>query len=359
MAQVRFQIIPPIDRPGDPVTLAMEHGGGEPLELAWEPPFHVGEIEVPEGTSLRYQVRRGSRACEVDAFGSPMATRSHDTWLNNTIVDVVADWEDRFTGRLERVTVPSEILQADREVLVWLPPGYFENEATQFPLIIGFDGSRLFNPVTSPSGVDWALDETVGLLSRRGVMPECIVAGVVESAGEDASGHSLRDVELSEERGGERFSSFAALELTPFLEGHYRTIPKSASRTVVGAGLGGLRAFWTAMGYPEVFGRAACLSTSFEDISQSLPATSRSLLAVEEGMFPPGAGRFYFDHGDTGLDECYEIYHTILSGLLREKGWVAGRDFEIRRVPESGHDDLSWRARIGDALRWLAGQTSR
>jgi hypothetical protein len=114
-----------------------------------------------------------------------------------------------------------------------------------------------------------------------------------------------------------------------------------------------VRAFWTALEYPAVFANAACLSTSFEDISQAVPGCSHSLIGLEEGVFPPTDGRFYFDHGDVGLDECYEIYHTILSSLLREKGWLAGKHMEIRRICAGAHDDLSWRHRIGGALQWL------
>jgi S-formylglutathione hydrolase FrmB len=198
------------------------------------------------------------------------------------------------------------------------------------------------------------LDEWVGILSRGGVLPECIVAGLVPLEGLSEDEVPLRDVELSQEREGELLSRFVVEEVVPFLDQRYRTVPKSSSRTVIGAGLAGLRAFWTAMGYPEVFGKAACLSTSFEDVSQSVPDRSRSLIALEEGIFPPTNGRFYFDYGQEGLDECYGIYHTVLSGLLREKGWRLGTHMEIHNAPGGSHSDLSWRQRIGDALRWLA-----
>lgn len=360
MARLRFQILPPLDRPQDPVFISVEHMTDAPLALRWAPPYHVGELEVPRGTRIDYRIHRGSNCvAEVDAYGRQLPVRSHEVWLDATLDHVVADWDDRFSGKLERVTVRAGSPPEEREVLVWLPPSYFKDEVSQYPVVVGFDGGRLFDPTTCPDGIDWALDEQVGLLSRGGVLPECIVAGIVEPEGVTGDGLSRRDVELSQERDGSLFSLFVVREVVPFLDRRYRTIPKASARTVIGAGLGALRAFLTAIEHPEVFGQAACLSTSFEDVSQSLPDHSRSLVALEEGYFPPGDVRIYFDHGEAGLDECYGIYHTILGGLLREKGWEIGRDFEVRRIAGGRHDDLSWRQRFGEALRWLAGQTSR
>jgi hypothetical protein len=362
MPRIRFQIVPPIDRSQESLSILGVHellGGGDvsrAMELRWEPPFHVGEIEIPRGEHLRFRViRTTGKALEVDAFGRRVAERAHEVFLDATLEYIVADWEDRFAGCLEGVTVTSRLLGCDRELMVWLPPSYFNQEFAQFPLILGFDGARFFDPRTSPSGIDWALDEWVGLLSRRGVMPESIVVGIVQSLGTSEEGIPLRDVELSEENEGRMFTRFVIEEVVPFLEQRYRTIPKGAARTLIGTGLGALRAFWTSIKHPDVFSRTVCLSTSFEDISQSIPSSSLSLLALEKMECAPGIGRFYFDYGDTGLDECYEIYHSILGGLLSEHGWIfGGGDLVVHRVAGGRHDDSSWRHRVGDALRWVA-----
>ncbi|MDX2079276.1 MAG: hypothetical protein SFU53_00685 [Terrimicrobiaceae bacterium] len=65
----------------------------------------------------------------------------------------------------------------------------------------------------------------------------------------------------------------------------------------------------------------------------------------------------YFDYGSVGLDECFEPYHRDLGSLLREKGWCDGLEFKIRRAVDGRHDELSWRGRIGDALRFLAARS--
>ena len=359
MPRLCFKILPPIDRASESISIHIdldEPAGGistRTLPLRWEEPFHVGELDLEQNGELRFRiVRSNSSIPEVDACGNPIGDRVHEAWVDDTLEIVVADWKDRHAGQVERVSVPGQFF-TDRELVVWLPPSYFREELTQFPLIFGLDGGRLIDPLTSPAGIDWGMDEWIRLLGCRGILPETILVGLVARSGVSEDGVLLRDIELSQEREGEMLSRYIVEEVVPFLDRRYRTIQKSSFRTIVGAGLGGVRAFWTALEYPAVFANAACLSTSFEDISQAVPGCSRSLIGLEEGVFPPTDGRFYFDYGDVGLDECYEIYHTILSSLLREKGWLAGKHMEIRRICAGAHDDLSWRHRIGGALQWL------
>ena len=360
MPRLCFQILPPVDRASEPVSILIdldEPCGRVPtrtLPLRLEEPFHVGEIDLKGNGDIRFRIVRGDTCIpEVDACGNRIGERVHDAWVDDTLEIVVADWEDRHAGQVERVSVPVPF-SSDRELIVWLPPSYFLNEQTQFPLIFGFDGGRLIDPLTSPAGIDWGMDEWIRLLGCRGILPESILVGLVSRTGVSEDGEPFRDIELSQERDGVLLSRYIVEEVIPFIDRRYRTIQKSSSRTIVGAGLGGVRAFWTALEYPAVFAKAACLSTSFEDISQSVPGCSRSLLCLEDRVFPPPpVGRFYFDYGELGLDECYEIYHTILSSLLREKGWLAGKHMEIRRICAGAHDDLSWRHRIGGALQWL------
>jgi enterochelin esterase-like enzyme len=138
------------------------------------------------------------------------------------------------------------------------------------------------------------------------------------------------------------------------MDQHYRTIASPASRILGGVGLGALNAYHTLLRHPGVFGGIACLSTSFEDVSQSLPANSAALRLLEGMPAMDKNLRMHFDYGDHELDECYEGYHSILGESLRAKGLVEGRQFRIQRVSGSGHNPLAWRTRLGDALSFAA-----
>ena len=362
MSRIRFRIVPPVDRSPEGVFISGSSevlGAWDPakaLRLTWQPPFHIGEIESPTGSHFEYKITRGSWEREaVDAHGNVPGNLSHEVWLDATLQHIVADWKDRFSGRLTRDVMGSRLLAQDRELLIWLPSGYSRESEHRFPLIILHDGDAIFDPALSqPSGIDLAADEWASMLARRGMMPESIVVGVRHPEGFSPDDITLRDYELSPEHGGEGYSRFVAQELVSHMDQHYRTIATPASRILGGVGLGALNAFHTALRHPGVFGGIACLSTSFEDVSQSLPATCAALRLLEETPTLDKKLRMHFDYGDHEIDECYEGYHNLLASLLRAKGWIDGREFQIQRITGAGHTPISWRARLGNALSFAA-----
>ena len=362
MSRIRFRIVPPVDRSSEGVFISGSSealGCWDParaLRLSWQSPFHTGEIETPTGSHFEYKITRGSWEREaVDAHGNVPGNFSHEVWLDATLQHTVADWKDRFSGRLTRDVMGSRLLAQDRELLIWLPPAYSRDSGHRFPLIILHDGDAIFDPALSqPSGIDLAADEWVSMLSRRGMMPESIIVGVRHPEGFSPEDITLRDYELSPELGGEGYARFIAQELVAHMDQHYRTIASPPSRILGGVGLGALHAFHTTLRHPGIFGGLACLSTSFEDISQALPSNCAALRLLEETPTLDRNLRMHFDYGDQEIDECYEGYHSLLAASLRSKGLVEGREFQIQRIPGAGHTPISWRARLGNALSFAA-----
>jgi enterochelin esterase-like enzyme len=361
MSRICFQIVPPIDRPETPVLITGNHPAlGEwnhlkALKLEWQAPYKVGGFEAETSFHLEYKITRGNSDCEaVDAYGHVPSSFAHCVDGAATLQHTVADWKDRLAGSLANERIVSRVLGENRDLMVWLPPSYTKDQFHRFPLIILHDGDHIFDPSTSiGSGVDWAADEWVNLLARQGVIPESIVVAVRHPEGVAEANMSRRDFDLSPEHGGAAYAQFIATELVPYLDAHYRTIPRAESRILGGAALGGLHTFYTALNHPGVFSKFLCLSTSFEDVSQSLPNNSAQLLALENCQELPPNIRIFFDYGDQGLDECYEGYHAFLGSLLREKGWTDGKEFTIQRIPGGAHNDLSWRSRLGNAIRFV------
>lgn len=363
MSAIRFRIVPPVDHSADKACVIGSLpalGDWDPagaLPLRWAAPWLEGNFEAETGTHFEYKIIRGSWETEaVDAFGHVPGNYFHEVWLDATLHHTVADWKDRYHGRLTRERIHSRGLAGWRDLLVWLPPRYSAEPHRRFPVIVLHDGDNVFNPLTSAiSGVDLAADEWVGILSAQGVMPESIVVGICHPEGFSGDNHSMRDFDLSPELGGAAYARFVATDLVAHMDAHYRTLASPDARVLGGTSLGALNSFYTALRHPGVFGNFLCLSTSFEDISQALPSDAAQLhaLAVEPAL--PDGARMYFDYGTQGLDECYEPYHAELGSLLRQKGWVDGAQFVIRKVEGGTHDELSWRNRLGDALRFVAG----
>jgi enterochelin esterase-like enzyme len=363
MSRIRFEILPPVDRPEEPVSVCGnlsslgEWDAARALALRWEGDRHVGVVEADTGATVEFKILRGgSWECEaVDAWGSVPPNARHDVWLDATVHRTVADWKDRYAGRLTRDRIYSRALADWRELLIWLPPTYATDHERRFPVLYFNDGANVFDPETSPiSKVDLAADEWVRSLSGAGAMRESIVVGVCHPDGFADGMRSERDIDLSPELGGSAYTQFLAAELVPAIDLRYRTIASREARAICGTGLGGLSAFYTTLHHADVFGAMAGLSTLFEDVSQSPPEHCTALRMLAERAELPTDMKFYFDYGTEGIERDCEPCHQQLAAMLREKGWEDGREFRVLRVIGGTHDEASWRLRLGDALRFVA-----
>ena len=78
----------------------------------------------------------------------------------------------------------SRILKNQRDIWVYLPPGYRRSTSRRYPVFYLHDGQNVFDAATAFGGTEWNADETAqGLINRRLIEPLIIVA--VGSAGED------------------------------------------------------------------------------------------------------------------------------------------------------------------------------
>ena len=78
----------------------------------------------------------------------------------------------------------SRILKNQRDIWVYLPPGYRRSTSRRYPVFYLHDGQNVFDAATAFGGTEWNADETAEeLINRRLIEPLIIVA--VGSAGED------------------------------------------------------------------------------------------------------------------------------------------------------------------------------
>jgi hypothetical protein len=139
--------------------------------------------------NVRFSGNPGRQKPWVLTETCPRIPRAKPGWIAPYTTQV-PDWKDRYRGRLTREQIQSRMLAGDRELLVWLPQSYGCESQDRLPIIVIHDGANVFDPSRSPlSGMDWAADEWVNLLSRRGVMPEAIVVAVCHGTdGDEVNG---------------------------------------------------------------------------------------------------------------------------------------------------------------------------
>lgn len=243
----------------------------------------------------------------------------------------------------------SRFLATDRDVLAWLPPGYYSEPLRRFPVLYLQDGQNLFNPETAfVRGQDWRAHETAAGLIASGAIEPLILVGIdntgVHRAQEYTPVSGLRG------EGGKAGSYLRLLtaEVKPLIDSQYRTLPEASHTGVGGSSLGGLFSLYAGLMRPDGFGKVAAMSPSVwwggRDILRRVKRLARR----------PGQ-RLWVDIGtaEGAQPERTVMDARALRDALCEKGWRMGEDLQYMEDEGAGHDERSWCARVGPMLRFL------
>jgi predicted alpha/beta superfamily hydrolase len=112
----------------------------------------------------------------------------------------------------------------------------------------------------------------------------------------------------------------------------------------MGSSLGGLVSFYLLWNHNDVFGRAACLSSTFGFDKKLFRTVSRA--KKKRNL------RVYLDSGWPG-DNFAET--QAMTHLLLRKGYTLGRDLHYVAVPEARHSEDAWASRLHLPFQFLLG----
>jgi enterochelin esterase-like enzyme len=233
--------------------------------------------------------------------------------------------------------VSSPQLKNPRDIIVWLPPSYNFNLQARYPVLYAHDGQNLFDPTTAFAGHDWRLDESASQLILAGKIEELMIVGIYNTPD--------RTSEYSGSLTGEKYASFVAHELKPFIDNAYRTRTDASATAVMGSSMGGLISFYMAWWYPEIFGKAACLSSSF------FWNKNKTLKMVRDYQGSKKPIRIYLDVGSKET-LLVEGYREIVK-LLQKQGYRKGVDLQYFYDLGADHNEYDWGNRAWRALTFL------
>lgn len=252
-----------------------------------------------------------------------------------------------------------------RNVDVWYPPDYAEHFDRRYPVIYMHDGQNLFDPAVAYAGATWGIAETLSELRERDKNFRGVIVVGIWNIGDDrrreympqkpletTEAASLR-TEFVAQTKGEPFSDnylrFIVEELKPFIDQTYRTIPDQPDTIIMGSSMGGLISLYALVEYPEIFGKAGCLSTHW---------TIGGDLLVDylgNALPPSGKHKLYFDFGTVGLDGEYEPYQRRMDYLLQAAGYIQGEDCLTLKFEGEEHSEQAWQKRLATPLQFLLG----
>ena len=252
---------------------------------------------------------------------------------------------DQRTTRLE------EGLEVDGlRVDVLLPVGYDEHPEETYSVVYAVDGQSLWTTSKDAFGT-WSLDTTLTSLAQVGATEDVILVGV-HTAEDRLNLLSPVSDPTYGGGGGPAFLGRLIDQVKPFIEGRYRTKKGPAHTGMLGSSMGGLFAFWAAWTRPDVFGKAACLSSSFFWRNRWL------VRMVKDTPTPSPRPLIYLDSGATPNEleqKSRDNYHHTRSMLLAltELGFEIGKDVHRLVFPGHEHNAAAWASRIALPMQLL------
>ena len=236
--------------------------------------------------------------------------------------------ECRHRGNIDYVWYDSRILGGNRRMSVYTPYGYDKNKTARYPVLYLLHGEGGDEESWLSAGrVAVILDN---LIDAGRAVP-MIVVMPNGNIGEQASrSFGLPKIEgsLTKGYGATAFESSLAGEIVPFIESHYRAVPKKAYRAVGGLSYGGRQAFNAAYMYADKFDYVCPMSMNLDDTT-NLRADLLRMKQHGVKLFWMGCGS-----ADEGALASSQLVHDTMNDIHL---------FHTFYKNSGGHDWKSWR----------------
>ena len=243
-------------------------------------------------------------------------------------------------SRFFRDFVESELEDARREYVTYLPPSYLEDGNREYPVVYLLHGVNGGSREWEPRDFGARLDELYlsgGLEESIVIMPDAASLWYVDN------------------EGGTPWRSMFTTELIPQVDEEYRTLASRDFRGLSGVSMGGFGAYSIGLAYPELFSSLAShmgalnippallgiVSPGGADGQSQAPIADASSMSTEE----LSRYEFFFDaceFDDYAFDNAVRSLEQILT--------AKGVDYTSAIYPEGRHNDDCWVPRIADSF---------
>ncbi len=247
----------------------------------------------------------------------------------------------------------SAMLNNDRDVIVFLPPGYDADSKKRYPVFYMHDGQNLFDGATSYiPGQEWRADEIAQSLIAAGKIEPLIIVGIYNAGVERVNEYTpAQDQKYKAGGKADLYGRFLVEELKPFIDKTYRTKADAKNTGLGGSSLGGLISLYLGLKYPTVFTRIAV-------VSPSVFWADNQIVHYTEGQTRKPPLRIWLDIGTKEGRDVKEAQSTVdgarlLKRTLIRKGWEEGKDFKYFEAEGAEHNEKAWAARLDQILEFL------
>ena len=246
----------------------------------------------------------------------------------------------------------SNLLNNDRDVLVYLPPGYEESKGKRYAVFYMHDGQNLFDGATSfIPGQEWRVDETAQALIAAGKVEPLIIVGIYNTKDRINEYTAAQDAKYKMGGKADLYGRMIVEELKPFIDANYRTRKEAKHTGLGGSSLGGLASLYLALKHSEVFGRVAV-------VSPSVWFANRQIVHYVEALPKKPRVRIWMDMGTKEGRDVESALQAVadarlLQQALNKKGWKDGKDLKYFEADGAEHSEKAWAARVELILTFL------
>ncbi|MCC5786257.1 MAG: esterase family protein [Phycisphaerales bacterium] len=350
-SDMRWQIVLPQPTNPDRMQFKFALGSWERVELSAE-----GEDNVPNRTlPLVDRERYADGTRPVFEF---VVQQFREGRAPTDIVRLDRYRELDVTGTVRRLEVTGGAggaVGAQRDLLVWLPPGYDEpeNAERRYPVLYLMDGQNIFEQLPGVYG-EWQADETAQRLVELGLIEPVVIVGVPHAGRYRAEEYlPMRALDNADPH-GEAFVSWLRHEVFPRVERAFRVSDDPADRGIGGASFGAVISAYAAAEHPGAFG--FLLLESMPTLAGAEGRWKRYLESVDrwpERVYIGMGGREVSnDEADRELNERFVSWARELEGIFARAGVESDRRLLVI-TPEANHNEDAWAERFPDALQFL------
>jgi predicted alpha/beta superfamily hydrolase len=250
-------------------------------------------------------------------------------------------------------TFHSKILNNDRALIVYLPPGYDAHPKARYSILYLHDGQNLFDGATSYiPGQEWRVDETAQSLISNGKIEPLIIVGIYNTGVERINEYTpVADLKYQAGGKADLYGRMIVEELKPFIDSTYRTRKDARHTGLGGSSLGGLVSLYLGLRYPNVFGRLAV-------VSPSVWWGDKQIVHFTEALPRKPPLRVWLDIGTKEGRDAKDAEDTtngarLLRDTLIKKGWKIEKDLKYFEAEGAEHNERAWAARAASILEFL------
>jgi predicted alpha/beta superfamily hydrolase len=245
----------------------------------------------------------------------------------------------------------SKFLPTDRDIVVYLPPGYETDRTARYPVLYQQDGQNAFDSATSFfRGEERHLDEGAQELILSHRMRPLIIVGIY-STGLHRINEFTPTSFPCESKGGQAdlYGRMLVEEIKPFIDSQYRTLQDRSNTALGGASLGGLLTVYLGAKYVDVFSSLAIASPAADWDNRVIVRYLRS--HTSRRTF-----RVWLSVG-TAESPSFLDSTRALRDVLVAKRWVREQDLNYAELQGGLHNPNSWSKLAEPMLQHLFANT--